>query len=49
MMFAPALTGSGESVFVAARSALVATVVVAVAALFAPSGSVVAVAAVAVF
>src|SRR5436309_626449 len=38
-MFEPALTGSGESVLVTARSAAVLTVVVAVALLFAGTGS----------
>ncbi len=40
-MFCPAVTGSGESVFVTIRSARVFTVVVAVAALSVASGSVV--------
>src|SRR5262245_58802723 len=48
-MFAPALTGSGESVLVTARSACVLTVVVAVPVLLPGVGSVEAVAAVAVF
>src|SRR5262245_14261148 len=48
-MFWPAITGSGESVLVTERSACAFTVVVAVPLLLPPVGSVVVVAAVAVF
>jgi len=48
-MFCPATTGSGASVLVTARSAKPTAVVVAWAILFAPDGSVVELAAVAVF
>ena len=47
MMLAPAITGSGESVFTTERSACVLTVVIAVPVLFAGVGSAVVLAAVA--